>query len=85
MWQGLGKLRRTPRCAAICVAVALGAGLLVGGGARLAVASDKSPPGMVPYSHPVYRNGKRMLWHGVEVIAVGLTLACRLQSNMACR
>ena len=22
------------------------------------------PPGMVPYDHPVYHNGKRVLWHG---------------------
>ena len=26
--------------------------------------AQKIPYGMVPYSHPVFKNGKRMLWHG---------------------
>jgi TRAP-type uncharacterized transport system substrate-binding protein len=25
---------------------------------------EHAPRGLVPYDHPVYRNGKRMLWHG---------------------
>jgi TRAP-type uncharacterized transport system substrate-binding protein len=36
--------------------------LVAGGG--LAAQSQKIPYGMVPYSRPVYKNGKRMLWHG---------------------
>jgi TRAP-type uncharacterized transport system substrate-binding protein len=27
-------------------------------------AGPKAPPGMVPYDHPVVRNGKVILWHG---------------------
>jgi len=27
--------------------------------------AQKIPYGMVPYGRPVYKNGKRMLWHGV--------------------
>jgi len=30
-----------------------------------APAGKGAPPGMVPYDHPVYKNGKRVLWHGV--------------------
>src|SRR6202453_771300 len=26
--------------------------------------AEHAPRGLVPYDHPVYRNGKRMLWHG---------------------
>jgi len=37
--------------------------LLAGG--DLPAQSQKIPYGMVPYSRPVYKNGKRMLWHGV--------------------
>ncbi len=38
------------------------AGLL--GLAPLAAAAETAPAGMVPYDHPVYHNGKRVLWHG---------------------
>ena len=27
--------------------------------------TPKTPAGMVPYDHPVYHNGVRVLWHGV--------------------
>jgi hypothetical protein len=37
--------------------------MLVAGG-DIAAQSQKIPYGMVPYSRPVYKNGKRMLWHG---------------------
>ena len=37
--------------------------LLAGG--DLAAQAQKIPYGMVPYGRPVYKNGKRMLWHGV--------------------
>jgi TRAP-type uncharacterized transport system substrate-binding protein len=37
--------------------------MLVAGG-DLAAESLKIPYGMVPYSRPVYKNGKRILWHG---------------------
>ncbi len=36
--------------------------LLAGGG--LAAESKKPPYGMVPYTHPVFKNGVRVLWHG---------------------
>jgi TRAP-type uncharacterized transport system substrate-binding protein len=36
--------------------------LLTGEG--VAAESNKSPYGMVPYAHPVYHNGVRVLWHG---------------------
>ena len=36
--------------------------LLAGG--DLAAEAQKIPYGMVPYGRPVYKNGKRMLWHG---------------------
>jgi TRAP-type uncharacterized transport system substrate-binding protein len=26
--------------------------------------AEKAPTGMVPYTHPVYKNGHRILWHG---------------------
>ena len=58
----LGKLRRGPRRGAACAA-GLSVALLLAGG-NLAAESVKIPYGMVPYSHPVYKNGKRMLWHG---------------------
>jgi len=37
--------------------------MLMAGG-DLAAESQKIPYGMVPYSRPVYKNGKRILWHG---------------------
>jgi hypothetical protein len=36
--------------------------LLAGG--DLAAEAQKIPYGMVPYGRPVYKNGKRILWHG---------------------
>jgi NMT1-like family len=61
---GLGKLGRGPRGAvARAAAVALGVATLIAGG-DLAAESQKIPYGMVPYTHPVYKNGKRLLWHG---------------------
>jgi TRAP-type uncharacterized transport system substrate-binding protein len=59
---GLGKLGRRPR-RAVCAAVALGIAMLAGEG-DVAADPQKIPYGMVPYSHPVYKNGKRLLWHG---------------------
>ena len=63
LYFGLGKLRRGPRRGAVCAAVGLTAALLLAGGDTAAQA-QKIPYGMVPYSRPVYKNGKRMLWHG---------------------
>ena len=60
---GLGKLGRRLRHGAVCAAVGLTVAMLVAGG-DLAAQSQKIPYGMVPYSRPVYKNGKRMLWHG---------------------
>jgi TRAP-type uncharacterized transport system substrate-binding protein len=58
----LGKLGRLPRRGAVCAAGLAFAMALAGEG--LAAEPQKIPYGMVPYTHPVYKNGKRMLWHG---------------------
>jgi uncharacterized protein len=42
---------------------ALGIAVLVAG-EGLAAESKKTPYAMVPYTHPVYHNGIRLLWHG---------------------
>ena len=59
---GLGMLGRAPRRWAVPFAVAFGVGLFLAGEGRLAA---DTPTGMVPYDHPVYHNGVRVLWHGV--------------------
>jgi TRAP-type uncharacterized transport system substrate-binding protein len=59
----LGKLRRGPRRGGVCAAAGLAFAMALAGGDRPAE-SQKIPYGMVPYSHPVFKNGKRMLWHG---------------------
>jgi hypothetical protein len=58
-----GKLGRRPRSRAVCAAAGLSVAILVAGGDS-AAESQKIPYGMVPYSRPVYKNGKRILWHG---------------------
>ena len=60
---GFGKLGRGPRRGAVCAAVGFAFAMVLASG-HLAAESQKIPYGMVPYSHPVYKNGKRMLWHG---------------------
>ncbi len=60
---GLGKLRRRPRRGAVCAAAGLSLAMLLTG-ADLAAQAQKIPYGMVPYGRPVFKNGKRMLWHG---------------------
>jgi hypothetical protein len=60
---GLGKLGQGPRRGAVGSAVALGVAMLLAG-QGLAADAKKSPYGMVPYDHPVYHNGVRVLWHG---------------------
>jgi uncharacterized protein len=40
---------------------ALGVAMLL---ASEGVAAEKAPYGMVPYDHPVFHNGVRVLWHG---------------------
>ena len=60
---GPGKLGRGPRRGAVCAAAGLGLAMLLAGG-DLAAESLKIPYGMVRYSRPVYKNGKRILWHG---------------------
>ena len=43
----------------------MGAGVLIGALCALGAASaQQAPAGMVPYDHPVYHNGVRVLWHG---------------------
>ncbi len=60
---GLGKLGRGPRRGAFRAATALGVVTLLASGG-IAAESKKSPYGMVPYTHPVFKNGVRVLWHG---------------------
>ena len=62
-YSGLGKLGRGPRRGSVCAAAGLSLAMLLAGG-ELAVQAQKIPYGMVPYGRPVYKNGKRMLWHG---------------------
>ena len=54
----LGGLWRSLRRDVVWVA-GVTAGLLLAGQGAFA-----APAGMVPYNHPVYKNGKRVLWHG---------------------
>ena len=61
---GLGKLGRGPRRGRVCAAAGLSLAMLLAGG-DLAAQAQKIPYGMVPYGRPVYKNGKRILWHGV--------------------
>ena len=60
---GVEKLKRGPRKGSFLIAATLGLGVLSAAG-DLAAESAKIPYGMVPYSRPVYKNGKRILWHG---------------------
>ena len=60
---GLGKLGRRPRHSAVRAAAGLGLAVLLAGG-DLPADAQKIPYGMVPYGRPVYKNGKRILWHG---------------------
>src|ERR1700722_18984289 len=60
---GLGKLGRGPRRGSVCAVAGLSLAMLLAGGDSAAQA-QKIPYGMGPYGRPVYKNGKRMLWHG---------------------
>jgi TRAP-type uncharacterized transport system substrate-binding protein len=60
---GLGKLGRKPRRGVVCAAAGLSLAMLLATG-DFAAEAQKIPYGMVPYGRPVYKNGKRMLWHG---------------------
>jgi hypothetical protein len=62
LYFGLGKLGRRPR-RAVCAVAGLSLAVLLAGG-DLAAEAQKIPYGMVPYGRPVYKNGKRILWHG---------------------
>jgi uncharacterized protein len=61
---GAGKLRQKPRGGAVFRAAGLSLAVLLAGG-DLAAEAQKIPYGMVPYGRPVFKNGKRILWHGV--------------------
>jgi hypothetical protein len=76
---GLGKLGRGPRMRSALIAAALGIGVLATAG-DLAAESAKIPYGMVPYSRPVFKNGKRILWHGAWR---GSTLSRYARQNVA--
>ena len=60
---GLGRLWRAPRHGLLCAAV-LGVATALVSVSSAAAQNPKTPAGMVAYAHPVYKNGKRMLWHG---------------------
>src|ERR1700691_937138 len=60
---GLGKRGRGPRRGTVCAAAGLSLAMILAGG-DVAAQAQKIPYGMVPYGRPVYKNGKRMLWHG---------------------
>jgi TRAP-type uncharacterized transport system substrate-binding protein len=60
---GPGRLRRRPLSGAAVRAAGLSLAVLLAGG-DLAAEAQKIPYGMVPYGRPVYKNGKRILWHG---------------------
>jgi hypothetical protein len=60
---GLGTLRRGPLRRSAVIAATLGVAVLAASG-DLSAESAKIPYGMVPYSRPVFKNGKRILWHG---------------------
>jgi len=47
--------------------LSLGLFVAVSGGAP--ATAQTAPPGMIPYDHPVYKNGKRVLWHGADEAA----------------
>jgi hypothetical protein len=53
-----------PRRCRPWAAGAFAAGFLLSTNAVLAAQTPRVPAGMVPYAHPVYHNGKRLLWHG---------------------
>jgi TRAP-type uncharacterized transport system substrate-binding protein len=70
-------LNERGRCALLVAAAAIAAGATTVALAQTAPTGDaappsapatgagpKAPPGMVPYDHPVVRNGKVILWHG---------------------
>jgi NMT1-like family len=61
---GAGKLRQKQRGGAVFRAAGLSLAVLLAGG-DLAAEAQKIPYGMVPYGRPVFKNGKRILWHGV--------------------
>src|SRR6202051_2468340 len=63
LYFGLGKLGRGPLKRSVLTAATLGLSMLLAGG-DLAAQAQKIPYGMVPYARPVFKNGKRMLWHG---------------------
>ena len=57
--------RKGPRGRRLLVACAVVGGTLLAAQAGLAPAARaRTPTGMVPYAHPVFKNGKRVLWHG---------------------
>jgi TRAP-type uncharacterized transport system substrate-binding protein len=59
----LGKLRQKPLRGAVAKAAGLSLVVLFAS-SHVAAEAQKIPYGMVPYAKPVFKNGKRMLWHG---------------------
>jgi hypothetical protein len=57
--------RNGPRRPRVCAAFVIASGILVSSQWDVVAASQRAPAGMVAYPHPVVRNGKRILWHGV--------------------
>ena len=60
VWESLGGSREAGPSGS---AAALGVAMLLAGG-TLAAESEEAAGGMVPYDHPVFKNGVRVLWHG---------------------
>ncbi len=56
-----GTLRKGPQLLGVCALAGVAAGFFL---SCQADAAAQSPSGMVRYNHPVYHNGKRVLWHG---------------------
>jgi TRAP-type uncharacterized transport system substrate-binding protein len=66
-----------------CTAVAVLGGIGVCGQVYAGAESLRAPAGMVPYSHPVVRNGKRILWHGAWRGKAGHESAQRAPAKVA--
>ena len=59
--QGGERTRGSASSRSLCV---VGLGLLAVLSIPAARAESQVPAGMIPYDHPVFKNGRRVLWHG---------------------
>lgn len=58
------RTRASRRAASVRALRVIGLGLLAILSIPAALAQSQVPAGMIPYDHPVFRNGHRVLWHG---------------------